>query len=89
VSCDVTRNANGKFVLTVVGTGVKDGATVTISGGTGKKVKQNGNTFTIVGQFCNLLPGPIVITNPKGTGDQANCSAASLPLQCNKTCATQ
>jgi hypothetical protein len=89
VSCDVTRSSSGKFILTVVGTGVQDGATVTISGGMGRKVKQSGNTFTIIGGFCSLLPGPIVITNPKGTGSQANCPTASQPLQCNKTCATQ
>ncbi|HKV39287.1 MAG TPA: hypothetical protein VJX67_08745, partial [Blastocatellia bacterium] len=89
VSCDVTRNGSGVFVLTVVGSGVLPGATITVNGGHAKKVSLSGQTFTLKGKVCKLLPGPIVITNPQSPTNAATCPTASAPVQCNKTCATQ
>ena len=85
-ACDVTRNANGKFLLTITGS-FPDQSKVTVGGQEPKKLKFGPvvggvtTTVTAIGKFCGNLPGPIVITSPAGV--------ASQPFQCNKTCATQ
>jgi hypothetical protein len=85
-SCAIDRAPGGAFILTVTGTGIRTGATITISGQTPARVKFKNGRF-IIKRACNLLPGPIVITNP-GT-PPAGCPAnnnMSPPFQCNQTC---
>ena len=86
--CEVTRNPNGQFVLTLRGAGMKEGATITVSGLTPRKVKfielQPGSSDSysvvrLVKKFCNGLPGTIVMKNP---GD---CGAATA-FFCNQAC---
>jgi hypothetical protein len=84
--CRIDRTDAGGFVLSVFGKGIRDGATMTIGGLAGKKLKFKGadasdGTFTQIvakGKFCDGLPGAIVITNPDG--------ASSSPLQCGERC---
>src|SRR5215213_9115749 len=86
--CRLDRSATGKFTLTVTGSNIKSGATLTISGGTPKKLKfkdlqTSTNTFNrvvAIGQLCSKLPGDIVITNPG--------ARASAPFRCNDACPT-
>ncbi len=87
-NCDLNRQDNGAFTLTITGSNIKQGATVTVGGVAPKKVKfkelQSGtNTFNklvLKGRVCSSLPGAVVITNPG--------ARASLPFQCNRSCPT-
>jgi hypothetical protein len=85
-ACTLSRTAGGAFVLEVTGTGIKTGATITISGQTPNKVKFKNGRFVIKAP-CALIPGPIVITNPGpvATGCPAN-NNTSLAVQCNERC---
>ncbi|HEY6333049.1 MAG TPA: hypothetical protein VI756_27245 [Blastocatellia bacterium] len=84
--CFVRRNSAGTEVLTVTGSNIQQGASVTVSQGMAKKVTfadLNPLTDTygqvmLQGHVCGLLPGPIVITNPG--------QPASVPFQCNEKC---
>jgi len=83
--CDVTRNDAGAMILTVSGLNFSDGATLTVSGITPKKLKlsglQTGGTFSTItakGKFCNGLPGDLVVTNSNGD--------KSAAFTCTKTC---
>jgi hypothetical protein len=85
-NCVLQRSATGTFTLDVIGSNIKQGATVTIGGNAPRKVKfrdlQTGsNTFNrlvLKGRVCSNLPGAIVITNPG--------ARASSPFQCNERC---
>ena len=87
-NCDLNRSDNGVFTLTITGSNIKQGATVTVGGVAPKKVKfkelQSGtNTFNklvLKGRVCSSLPGAVVVTNPG--------ARASLPFQCNESCPT-
>ncbi|MGH9830305.1 MAG: hypothetical protein ACREDR_44420, partial [Blastocatellia bacterium] len=87
-TCTLTRTGVGRFVLTVTGTGVLPGATLTISGQTPRKVTLSGQTFSVKGA-CKLLPGAIVITNPASAGQPSTCPTVSQPVQCTATCPAQ
>ena len=71
-NCELQRSSTGTFTLDVIGSNIKQGATVTIGGNAPRKVKfrdlQTGlNTFNrlvLKGRVCSNLPGAIVITNP-------------------------
>jgi hypothetical protein len=85
-NCVLQRSSTGTFTLDVIGTNIRQGATVTIGGNAPRKVKfrdlQTGsNTFNrlvLKGRVCSNLPGAIVITNPG--------ARASAPFQCNARC---
>lgn len=85
-SCSLERNPGGAFILRLTGENIRDGATITIDGGTARKVRfrqldPGSETFRSVelkGRICKLLPGVIVVTNPGGE--------ASEPFQCNAEC---
>lgn len=87
--CRVDRTEIGTFVLSVIGSGIKDGATITVGGKSPKKLRFTGTdestgTFTQIiakKKFCESLPGAIVITNPDGT--------SSAPFTCSAECANQ
>lgn len=91
-SCKLGRDSTGTFSLDIIGTNIKQGASITIGGQPPKKIKfkdlvaGSNNTFTRVtvkkGGLCSRLPGPIVITNPGTTG------GASQPFQCAERCPT-
>jgi hypothetical protein len=94
-ACLISRTPAGAFVLTVSGTNIKSGATVTISGTAINKKKFKGADSANPGAFTRVilkgaalcapgvLPGAIVITNPGATG------RPSPPFACNQSCATQ
>jgi hypothetical protein len=87
--CRVDRTEAGGFVLSIFGSGIRDGATITVAGKTPKKVKFTGadettGSFTkiiVKKKFCESLPGAIVVTNPDGT--------SSVPFLCGAQCAEQ
>jgi hypothetical protein len=90
-SCKLDRDSTGTFALDVIGTGIKQGAIVTVGGQPAKKIKfkdlQPGTTnFTRVtlkkGGLCSRLPGVILITNPAPTG------GTSQPFNCGERCPT-
>jgi hypothetical protein len=88
-ACDLNRRASGVFELTVLGSNIKNTATITISGKAPKKVKfqqqQSNGTFNrlkVRGGICSALPGPIVINNNDGSGN-------STAFQCNEACPAQ
>ncbi len=84
--CDLTRESDGRFILTITGSNIKEGAAVTVGGKTPKKVQfrdldSGTNTFKTIRipkKACSLIPGAVVVTNPQGT--------ASAPFTCNRTC---
>ena len=84
--CFQDRSASGKFLLTITGGNIQQGASVTIGSAQPRKFKftqfdSTTNTYGAIvasGGLCGSLPGLIVITNPNG--------APSLPFQCNRTC---
>jgi hypothetical protein len=88
-ACDLQRRASGAFELVILGSNIKNTATVTIGGKAPKKLKfqqqQSNGTFNRVkarGGICSALPGPIVINN----NDQSGNSTA---FQCNESCPAQ
>ena len=84
--CFQDRAASGKFLLTITGGNIQQGATVRVGAGQPRKLKfiqydSLTNTYGAVvasGGICGSLPGLIVITNPNGS--------SSLPFQCNRSC---
>ena len=86
--CRLDRDEAGSFILSIFGSGIREGAKLTVGGVAPKKLKLKGadpsGTFTIAvakGKFCNGLPGEIVITNPDGT--------SSVPVFCGARCENQ
>jgi hypothetical protein len=86
--CRLDRDEAGSFTLSIFGSGMREGAKLTVGGVPPKKLKFKGadpdGTFTSVvakGKFCNGLPGEIVITNPDGT--------SSAPVFCGARCENQ
>ena len=84
--CFQDRAPSGKFLLTITGGNIQQGATVRVGSGQPRKLKfiqydSVTNTYGALvasGGICGSLPGLIVITNPNGSG--------SLPFQCNRSC---
>src|SRR5215469_15194211 len=84
--CFQDRAPSGKFLLTITGGNIQQGATVRVGAGQPRKIKFTQydsvtNTYGAVvasGGICGSLPGLIVITNPNGS--------SSLPFQCNRSC---
>jgi len=86
--CRLDRDDAGAFVLSIFGSGIRDGAKLTVGGVSPKKLKlkaaDSDGRFTIAvakGKFCNGLPGELVITNPDGT--------SSAPVFCGERCLNQ
>lgn len=87
--CVLGRTESGKLVLTVTGINIQPNAVVTINGGRAKKTRfrdldlasNRFRSIDLIGKFCGLLPGPIVIMNPDGE--------PSPPFQCGHTCSGQ
>jgi hypothetical protein len=85
-SCQVDREDDGSFTLSVFARGIREGSTVTVGGVTPKKVKlrdfdpvdHNFTRITVRKKFCESLPGPVVITDPIGI--------SSAPALCNARC---
>ncbi len=86
-SCQFGRDADGSKFVNIFGTGIKQGATVSIAGKTPKKLQfkdleaGSSGTFTrikVKKQVCKMIPGMILVTNPG--------VAASAPFQCAATC---
>jgi hypothetical protein len=86
-SCQLTREADGSRSLNIFGTGIKQGAAVTIGGNTPKKlqfkdvVTGSADTFArikVKKKLCKMVPGVILVTNPG--------VAASAPFQCSEVC---
>ena len=87
IGCSLARSAAGKEILTVTGSNISAGATITVGGVSlaPQHVVLNvaAQTFTLKGGgLCKDLPGEIVITNPATTG----CTNASQAVLCNETC---
>lgn len=88
-ACRVDRDEAGTFTLAIFGSGIREGATLTVGGVTAKKVKLRDpdpvdNTFNRIvvrKKFCDGLPGEIVVTNPNGT--------SSAPVFCGERCVNQ
>ena len=86
--CKLDRQETGQFFLDVTGTGIKDGATVTVGGVVPKKIKvievvsgtNNPSKLRLLKKICNGLPGAVIITNPAPNG------AASAPFLCTERC---
>jgi hypothetical protein len=89
--CRLDRQVTGQFFLEVTGTGIKDGATVTVGGVVPKKIKvvevapgtTNPTKLKLVKRICNGLPGNVIITNPGPNG------VASQPFNCTERCPAQ
>jgi hypothetical protein len=86
--CRLDRDEAGTYTLSIFGSGIRDGAKLTVGGVSPKKLKlkaaDTDGRFTIAvakGKFCNGLPGEIVITNPDGT--------SSAPRFCGERCLNQ
>jgi hypothetical protein len=87
-ACKLDRQDTGQFFLDVTGTGIKDGATVTVGGVAPKKIKvisvetgtTNPTVLRLLKKVCNGLPGNVVITNTVAGG------AASQPFLCTERC---
>jgi hypothetical protein len=87
--CTLERQETGQFVLLVVGSNIKSGATATVGGVTPKKIKfvelEQGSTnsfksIRLVKKVCGGLPGNVVVTNPGATG------VPSTAFFCNERC---
>jgi hypothetical protein len=87
-TCHLDRQDTGQFFLDVTGTGIKEGATVTVGGVTPKKIKvvevapgtTNPTKLRLIKKVCNGLPGNVIITNPGPTG------GPSQPFLCTERC---
>ena len=85
-SCRVDRDEAGSFALSILGKGIRDGATVTVGGKTPKKVKLKerdpvDGAFTLIivkKKFCDGLPGQVVVTNPNGVVGTLFCGDRCL-----------
>ncbi len=86
--CRLNRTSSGGFVLTVLGSNIKQGATATVGGVEPRKIKfkspisgtQAFGKLVLKGRVCQGLPGAIIVTNPGPNG------GPSQPLSCAKTC---
>ncbi|MFL6213615.1 MAG: hypothetical protein ACJ74J_06930 [Blastocatellia bacterium] len=87
--CTLERQETGQFVLLVIGSNIKSGATATVGGVTPKKIKfvelEQGSTTSyksirLVKKVCGGLPGNVVVTNP-GSG-----VLPSTAFFCNTSC---
>jgi hypothetical protein len=84
--CSLKRNSAGTWILIVLGSNIRTGATVTVGGAVPKKIKfkdeiaPGQGIFTrlkLKKKFCSGLPGSIVVTNPDAQPSEALLCEAS------------
>ena len=93
--CKLDRDADGNFVLDVLGKNLKPGADIKVGSTTPKHIKfrEPDPSFpgaflrmTLRGRICQGLPGIIVVTNPPPAPGVP--VAPSQPFPCTENCAT-